>query len=54
MKMDRLNYLRSLDECPTADCDCPYWDWETHKCKMYYETNSHPVDECDAYFGYDE
>ena len=21
-------------ECPTANTECPYWDWKCHKCAM--------------------
>lgn len=39
-----------LIECPTADCDCPYWDWRYHKCAMMAQGEGDPRKECDNYW----
>ena len=43
-------------ECPTANIECPYWDWKRQKCAMAVETGEGPVGECDEYdaFNMDE
>lgn len=40
---------KDLRECPMQDYSCPYWDWRTHKCTMYAETECEPSEECDSY-----
>lgn len=39
-----------LIECPTADYDCPYWDWRYHKCAMMAQGEGDPRKECDNYW----
>lgn len=41
-----------LIECPTADCDCPYWDWRYHKCAMMAQGEGDPSKECDNFWDY--
>ena len=42
------NYIKSLQECPISDVDCPYYDWKYQKWAMLAETNSLPKYECDG------
>lgn len=46
------NYIKSLQECPINDVDCPYYDWKYQKCAMFAKTNSLPQYECDGYIMY--
>ena len=46
------NYIKSLQECPISDVDCPYYDWKYQKCAMFAETKSLPQYECDGYIMY--
>ena len=37
--------MKKYYECPTQNCECPYWDWKRHKCAM----EGGPAGECDEY-----
>lgn len=42
--------MNLLVECPTADCECPYWSWKYHKCAMMVRGEGDPRKECDNYW----
>lgn len=46
--------MHLLVECPTADCECPYWSWKYHKCAMMARGEGDPRKECDNYWDDEE
>ena len=48
--MTKLDYIKKLCECPSEDCECPYYDWKYQRCNMLATTNHHPKNECEDYF----
>lgn len=41
-------------ECPTANTECPYWDWKRHKCAMEVMDGDSPAGQCDEYDAFNE
>lgn len=41
--------MKRYHECPTQNCECPYWDWKHHKCAMELMTGDSPIGQCDEY-----
>ena len=41
-------------ECPTQNCECPYWDWKRHKCAMEVMDGDSPAGQCDEYDAFND
>ena len=41
-------------ECPTANYECPYWDWKEYKCAMEVMDGDSPAGQCDEYDAFNE
>lgn len=46
--------MKQYHECPTQNCECPYWDWKHHKCAMELMTGDSPSGQCDEFDAYKE